>query len=157
MNAIRPTSVAAIEVQRDALAAWPHLPDREVLAHPSVRDAWGLALSVDLDGCDPGAIRDADHIRTFAAALCDLIEVRRFGPATVVRFGRDPRVCGYSLVQLIETSLVSGHFAEATNAAYIDIFSCRPFPPHAATAVCRDWFRATRVRSTLTLRGSPWR
>ena len=33
------------------------------------------------------------------------------------------------MVQLIETSLVSGHFANLTNTAYIDVFSCKPYDP----------------------------
>jgi hypothetical protein len=33
------------------------------------------------------------------------------------------------MTQLIETSLVSGHFANDTNAAYMDIFSCKNYDP----------------------------
>jgi len=31
------------------------------------------------------------------------------------------------MIQLIETSLISGHFANLTNSAYIDIFSCKGY------------------------------
>jgi hypothetical protein len=131
-----------------------HLTDDQILDHAQVRSAWGLALTVDLEGCSPTAIRSRSGIARFAELLCDLIEVKRYGPATVVRFGEDPRVCGYSLVQLIETSLVSGHFAEATNAAYIDVFSCKPFAPRAAALFCERWFGATTSKTSLILRGT---
>ncbi len=132
---------------------WRQMEDDRIMGLPEVASAWGIALSVDLEGCDPAAIRDGGWIARFAVELCDLIGMRRFGSATVVRFGSDPRVSGYSLVQLIETSLVSGHFAETSNAAFIDIFSCKPYPPHVVLRFCQDWFGGTVADATLTLRG----
>ena len=86
---------------------------------------WGMSTSVDLYNCDPSTIRDADKIKEYVKQLCDLIEMRTFGECLVVHFGDDPKVSGFSMTQLIETSLVSGHFANNTNAAYLDIFSCK--------------------------------
>lgn len=143
------TSTPSPDVVRD----WRTLDDQELLVHPDLDGAWGIALAVDLEACDPAAIRDGEGIARFAVELCERIGMRRFGPATVVRFGADPKVCGYSLVQLIETSLVSGHFAETSDSAYLDIFSCRPYPPHAVLAFCRDWFGGRVAHATLTLRG----
>ena len=59
---------------------------------------------------------------------------------------------GYSLAQLIETSLISGHFAEQSNRANIDIFSHTPYPPYRAAQFCRSWFGAATVRVSVTLR-----
>ena len=86
---------------------------------------WGMSTSVDLYDCNPSTIRDADKIKEYVKQLCDLIEMRTFGECLVVHFGDDPKVSGFSMTQLIETSLVSGHFANNTNAAYLDIFSCK--------------------------------
>ena len=69
---------------------WQDMPDPEIMDHPELVGSWGLALGVDLDSCDPAAIRDGDGIARFAVELCDRIGMRRFGPATVVRFGADP-------------------------------------------------------------------
>ena len=128
------------------------LLDAEILAECHARSPWGMAAAIDLGGCNPQAIRDPERITRFVIALCDLIEMRRFGEPIVVRFGADPKVCGYSLAQLIETSLISGHFAEESDAAYIDIFSCKPYPPYQAAEFCRQWFGATTVRVSLALR-----
>jgi S-adenosylmethionine decarboxylase len=76
---------------------------------------WGMSTSVDLYDCDPSTIRDADKIKEYVKQLCDLIEMRTFGECLVVHFGDDPKVSGFSMTQLIETSLVSGHFANNTN------------------------------------------
>jgi S-adenosylmethionine/arginine decarboxylase-like enzyme len=128
--------------------------DAEILAQYHALAPWGMSCAIDLGGCDPRAIRDAGHLERFAIALCDLIEMRRYGEPLIVRFGNDPRVRGYSLAQLIETSLISGHFAEESNSAYIDVFSCKPYPAHRAAAFCQEWFGAATVRLGISFRSA---
>ena len=103
---------------------------------------WGVLTSLDLYGCDGDIIRDGEKIKEYVVQLCDLIKMKRFGECRVVHFGEDERVAGFSMVQLIETSLISGHFANASNSAYIDIFSCGPYNPHQAADFTRKFFRA---------------
>jgi S-adenosylmethionine/arginine decarboxylase-like enzyme len=126
--------------------------DAEILARCHALAPWGLVAAIDLGGCDPRAIRDARQIERFAIALCDLIGVRRLGDPIVVRLGDGSRVSGYSLAQLIETSLISGHFDEESDRAYIDIFSRKPYSPYQAAEFCRGWFGAATVRVSITLR-----
>ena len=66
--------------------------------------AWGLCTAVDLQDCNHDFIRDADYIKRYAVELCELIGMKRFGECQVVNFG-EGRVAGYSMVQLISTSL----------------------------------------------------
>ena len=40
---------------------------------------WGLAASIDLQGCNPALIRSAEHIRSFVDAPCTLIEMKKYG------------------------------------------------------------------------------
>ncbi len=108
---------------------------------------WGLLTSLDLYHCNPETIRSADKIRRYVFELCDLIEMRRFGECQVVHFGEDERVKGYSMVQLIETSLISGHFANFTNAAYIDIFSCKPYEPKKVIRFTQTYFEAESLET----------
>ena len=54
--------------------------------------AWGMLTSLDIHGCAPELIRNADEIKRFVAELCDLIQMKRFGDTVVVDFGEDPRV-----------------------------------------------------------------
>ncbi|MBN2331671.1 MAG: S-adenosylmethionine decarboxylase [Deltaproteobacteria bacterium] len=116
-----------------ALAIDQQLPDVGL-------DVWGIASAIDIYDCDPEKIRDADYIRTFVAELCDFIEMRRFGETQVVHFGEDEKVAGYSMVQLIETSLISAHFANLTNATYLDVFSCKAYDPEAVRHFSQQWF-----------------
>ena len=113
--------------------------------------AWGLCTAVDLQHCDPDLIRDADHIRRYVVELCELIGMKRFGDCQVVNFG-EGRVAGYSMVQLISTSLISGHFANDTNNAYLDIFSCKGYKPTIVEAFSKEFFGARRSLATATLR-----
>ena len=116
------------------------------------KKAWGLACSVDIYNCDPDKIRDADEIRRFVVELCDLIEMKRFGETQVVHFGEDERVAGYSMVQLIETSLISAHFANLSNAVYLDVFSCKPYLPETVQQFAQEFFGGTNSNLNITLR-----
>mgnify|MGYP000954048719 CR=1 FL=1 len=114
--------------------------------------AWGLYCSVDVHNCDPAIIRDAEMIRQYVIQLCDLIEMKRFGDTTVVNFGEDERVAGYSMIQLIETSLISGHFANLTNTSYIDVFSCKYYDPEVVAHFTLSYFRGSDYTLNVSLR-----
>jgi S-adenosylmethionine decarboxylase len=115
-------------------------------------DAWGISTAVDLYDCDPKIIRDAEKIRAFVLELCDRLEMRRYGECQVVNFGEDERVTGFSMTQLIETSLISGHFANSSNAAYLDIFSCKYYEPGSMAEFASGYFKASTYRMQVSLR-----
>ena len=126
--------------------------DAMIMDRYQQENPWGLATSVDLQGCNPASIQSAEKIRAFVDALCTLIDMKKFGPTVVVDFGEDPRVSGYSMTRLIETSLISGHFANQSDAAYIDIFSCKAYPPYVAAEFAREFFEAQEVRISINFR-----
>ena len=106
--------------------------------------AWGLSSCIDLYDCDLSLMQDADAIRDFVKTLCERIKMRRYGETQVVYFGDDPRVTGFSMTQLIETSLISAHFADASRAIYLDVFSCAPYDPQDVAKFARQYFKAQR-------------
>jgi len=113
---------------------------------------WGFLTSLDLYACNAETIRSAEKIRRYVVELCDLIEMKRFGECQVVHFGQEDRVAGYSMVQLIETSLISGHFANLTNGAYIDIFSCKPYEPQQVGDFSKAYFEAKSMEIHIAAR-----
>lgn len=125
---------------------------RNVMETAIEEKVWGIASAIDIYNCNPVKIRDADLIRRFVVELCDLIEMKRFGETQVVHFGEDERVAGYSMVQLIETSLISAHFANQTNAVYLDVFSCKPYDPEKVELFAREYFEGSHCRFSVTLR-----
>ncbi|MCK5321272.1 S-adenosylmethionine decarboxylase [Candidatus Pacearchaeota archaeon] len=115
--------------------------------------SWGILTSIDLFNCNPETLRDAEKIKEYIIELCELIDMKRFGEPIIVRFGTDPRVQGYSAMQLIETSCISGHFAEESNSVYIDIFSCKFYNQNDAIEFTQKFFDAKDVESNIVLRG----
>jgi S-adenosylmethionine/arginine decarboxylase-like enzyme len=125
----------------------------QMIAEEAVsQSVWGIAASFDIYDCNPDTIRDAEKIKQFVVELCDLIEMRRFGETTVVNFGEDERVAGFSMTQLIETSLISAHFANLTNTVYLDVFSCKPYDPDTVEAFATRYFEGARCVQHVTLR-----
>lgn len=106
-------------------------------------ESWGISTALDLHDCNPDTIRDAEAIKKFVVELCDLIDVKRFGDCQVVHFAdHDEDVAGYSMVQLIETSLISAHFANKTNNTYLDVFSCKYYDPAVVEEFAKKFFEA---------------
>ena len=136
----------------DPLPASTGFDGIQVMSEAIERNAWGIASSVDIYNCDPATIRDANAIRRFVVELCDLIEMKRFGETQVVHFGEDERVAGYSMVQLIETSLISGHFANQTNAVYLDVFSCKPYLAENVQKFAQEYFKGNHSNLNVSLR-----
>jgi S-adenosylmethionine decarboxylase len=107
------------------------------------KQAWGLATGIDLHFCNSDYIRNAEKIKEFVYKLCDLIQTERFGDCVVVDFGKDPRVTGFSMMQLVETSLISGHFGMPENPyVYLDVFSCKYYDPQVVVAFAAEFFQA---------------
>jgi S-adenosylmethionine/arginine decarboxylase-like enzyme len=87
---------------------------------------WGWSTSLDIKNCNSKKIKDKEAIKDYVYTLCDLIEMKRFGPCHIYHFGTDNKA-GYSMLQLIETSNITGHFCDQDNSAFLDIFSCKPY------------------------------
>ena len=103
---------------------------------------WGVSSCINLYDCDLSLMQNADAIREFVVLLCDRIKMRRYGETQVVFFGDEPRVQGFSMTQLIETSLISAHFADASQAIYLDVFSCAPYDPEDTAQFAAEYFKA---------------
>ncbi|MGQ0456328.1 MAG: S-adenosylmethionine decarboxylase family protein [Hyphomicrobium sp.] len=107
---------------------------------------WGKHLIMDIGGGDIEAVRSADAIRRFVEALAPAIGMKAHGPPLIEHFATHlPEAAGYSLVQLIETSAITGHFCDVNGDAYIDVFSCKDFDPAVAVAVVRQAFRPEHI------------
>jgi S-adenosylmethionine decarboxylase len=118
----------------------------------SSNEYWGISSSIDLYECDLTLMQNADAIREFVKTLCDRIKMRRYGETQVVFFGDDPRVTGFSMTQLIETSLISAHFADASCAIYLDVFSCASYEPEDVAKFAMEYFRAARYNINVVYR-----
>jgi S-adenosylmethionine/arginine decarboxylase-like enzyme len=117
---------------------------------------WGRHLVLDCSSCDREAVRDAEAIRGFCADLVSSIGMVAYGDPVLEHFATHlPEAAGYSLVQLIETSAVTGHFCDASGDAYLDVFSCKDFDPTVAVDVVLRYFRPKLIRRIDLCRGAP--
>ncbi len=124
----------------------------EIKSEFSQDRAWGLLTSIDLHDCNPKKVRSEADIKQYVKELCELIGAKRFGDTVVVNFGEDERIAGFSMTQLIETSLISGHFVNRNNYIYMDVFSCKAYDPAVVIAFTKKFFEAKEAGSNIILR-----
>jgi len=74
-----------------------------------------------------------------------------YGTPQVIMFGSGNKK-GYTLVQLIETSNITGHFVEETDDMYLDVFSCKDFKPETVEDMVQSYFRPESVDSRMIVR-----
>lgn len=132
----------------------PFSKDQQILNKYRQQNPWGLSTSIDLLGCNSQTIRSDKRLKQFVTQLCRIIKAKKYGKTILVDFGENERVTGYSLFQLIETSAVSGHFGNEENGAfaYIDIFSCKEYPPYKAANFTKKFFQAKKMRVKIIFR-----
>jgi len=114
--------------------------------------AWGLCTSIDLHGCKNIMNESAQSeaaIERFVTELCLLINMKKYGPAGIELFGTGA-VKGYTLVQLIETSCISAHWAD--DRMFLDIFSCKFYNPYIAIKFAEDFFQAKDSSFSICIR-----
>jgi S-adenosylmethionine/arginine decarboxylase-like enzyme len=115
------------------------------------KEPWGISTSVDLYNCDIRYMTDADYIRDTVIQLCDLIEMKRFGDCQIIHFGEGNKE-GFTMVQLIETSNLTAHFANDIKAIYFDIFSCKSYDPEKVSDFLARCFYSNEAKVHVTTR-----
>lgn len=106
--------------------------------------AWGYQLSLDCYNGQKDFITNGEHIANFAKELVKRIDMKAFGEPQVIHFGEDDKQ-GYTLVQLIETSNICGHFCDDTGNFYLDVFSCKPYDKEVVKEIVEVFFAPERI------------
>ena len=105
---------------------------------------WGYHLMLDCSGCEK--IDNRDTIYHFVKDLVKEIAMVAHGePIIEYLLPGDPKQ-GYSLMQLITTSNICGHFMELVGTAYFDIFSCKEFDINTAQNVVKKYFNPKKIK-----------
>jgi len=101
---------------------------------------WGKHLTVDVSNCNENRM-DAEAIARFAKDMVKRIDMKAYGEPWIVHFGKeDPKVAGYTLTQLIETSNITAHFCDYSGECYFDVYSCKDFDIDEALDVIAEHF-----------------
>lgn len=116
---------------------------------------FGTQLVLNLGGCNPDTLDNPDGLRNWVKELCAAIDMQPHGEPFLERFGRGD-LLGWTLLQPITTSNIDVHCApDFGNAAFVNIFSCRPFNIDTATDLTVRHFAATTVNVTVLSRHVP--
>lgn len=106
----------------------------------AAKKTWGYHLLVDADGCNDN-ICTKEGLTNFLNDLLKAIDMKAYGTPMIKHFAEHlPEAAGFSLVQLIETSSITGHFSDLNKDAYIDIFSCKTFDKIMALQIIQSHF-----------------
>ena len=105
---------------------------------------WGYHLMLDCSGCK--RIDDRENIYRFTKDIVKRIDMTAHGePVIEYLLPGDPKQ-GYSMMQLITTSNICGHFMELDGTAYFDIFSCKEFEIDLAKQIIVEYFNPKKMR-----------
>ena len=117
------------------------------------KKVFGYALMLDLYDCDLDVMRSRNKLKQYIEELCRLIDMKKYGKTMISYFGlQKPQTKGYSLLQFVETSSITGHFSEAWRIAYINIFSCKPFDAVKARVFTKKFFKASKINHRFLVR-----
>jgi len=114
--------------------------------------SWGYHLILNIAQCNDNVTKK-DCIRAFSKDLLDAIEMVPYGDPVIVHFAEHiPDAAGYSLVQLLMTSALAGHFVDIDLTAYIDIFSCKEFDEAKAIDIIKQHFEPGLIQKVFLKR-----
>jgi len=112
--------------------------------------SWGYHLILDCSGCED--IDDKDQIYNFVKDLIQQIDMIAHGEPVIEYLLPGEPNQGYSLMQLITTSNICGHFMELDGTAYFDVFSCKEFDSATVEKVVKHYFNPKKIKSKLLKR-----
>ena len=114
---------------------------------------WGHHLILDCKSGSKKLIRDKQNLKNFVDELVNRIDMVAVGEP-IIKFLASNAVdkAGYSLVQLIETSSIVGHFINSSGDFYLDVFSCKEFEIEKVTECVDAFFSPLETKSRYLLR-----
>lgn len=110
---------------------------------------WGYHLMLDCRHGDIEKVKSRDVIYAFVKELVPAIDMKAFGEPIIEHFAtHNPNAGGHSLLQLIETSDITGHFVDINGDFYIDVFSCKDFSIEKVKEVVNKHFGPEQIKVT---------
>ncbi len=117
------------------------------------RKPYGFELILDLHGCDVSTF-NRESLDGYFEELCgaiDMVKCERYWWDDVGvpedEKQTSPHTKGTSAVQFILTSTIVIHTLDLLKAAYINIFSCKPYDKDLAEQITKEWFGAKECRT----------
>lgn len=116
---------------------------------------WGYLGMFDCSGCDKALMQDKSNIYNFVKTLVKNIDMVAHGePLIEFLCPGDPDKEGYSLMQLITTSSITGHFIDHQGHVYLDVFSCKQYDPVVVEDTIKQFFNAKNIKTNCVTRNA---
>jgi S-adenosylmethionine/arginine decarboxylase-like enzyme len=116
---------------------------------------WGYHAMFDCAACDIQSVTNRVNIYNFIKELVPAIDMVAFGEPMIEHFATHAEdKAGWSFVQMIETSSITGHLVDHNGDAYIDIFSCKNVDVVVAEQLIRKYFNPQKVRVNFITRSA---
>ena len=106
---------------------------------------WGKHAVVDVLECNLARARDPVYIADFVHELVKQIDMVPYGEPQVVHCADNTEKAGWTVIQLIETSSIVGHFLDANGDLYLDVFSCKDYDPMTVKKVIERFFSPKNI------------
>ena len=105
------------------------------------KKAWGLSCAFDFKGANKEKISNPDIVKRYIKELCDEIQMKMYGETWIEKFAsHDEKLFGITVLQAIETSSITAHFAENIGEIYLDVFSCAEYDPQKVVSFTSNFF-----------------
>jgi S-adenosylmethionine/arginine decarboxylase-like enzyme len=108
---------------------------------------WGYHLVLDVQECQKGKASDPLYITKFIKELVVKIDMIAFGEPQLIHFANGTEKAGWTVIQLIETSSIVGHFLDRSGDLYLDIFSCKNFDESVVKTLIKEYFNPVNIHS----------
>lgn len=106
------------------------------------KNAWGLSCAFDFKNADNNKISSPEIVKDFIVHLCEAIKMKAYGEPWIEKFAsHDHRLYGITILQAIETSSITAHFAENIGEIYLDVFSCAEYDPKDVLKFTENFFQ----------------
>jgi len=113
---------------------------------------WGMSTAVDLYGCSPEITKNPERLKDFVGQMCKMLDMVDTENTADVYYDETQTAVGFSTTQSIETIGISGHFARATHAVYLDIFCCNSYEPRELAEFSLSYFQGSHYKMQVALR-----
>lgn len=116
---------------------------------------WGYHLILDCHAGDISKVTDPEHIKKFSQDLVKRIDMIAYGEPQIVHFADHcPDKAGWTLIQLIETSNICGHFLDDSGDLYLDVFSCKEFEDTTVIECLQEYFSFVNIATVKLVRSA---
>jgi S-adenosylmethionine/arginine decarboxylase-like enzyme len=113
---------------------------------------WGKHLTLDVKGCDKTRVTDPGYISEFTKKLVQRIDMVPYGEPQLVHFADGTEKAGWTVIQLIQTSNIMGHFLDINGDLYLDVFSCKEFKEEIVIETLKEYFAPEQIQTNVIYR-----